>query len=193
MISGYRLRLLAAALAIAACAPIDGVPVAHDVRIDPGYRPGDLSYVAGGKDLRTEIFGNPFAMSQTDFAAAVTAAMQGANFGPRLNFTTAPGESARSGYRLRLVFNGPATGGGALLCGDEPATVPPAREAGNIRLLAAFCRGDKPLTSLAADVGGVDDAGDPAFRRFMRQVTVLLFPPQNREDRDSRCTPPGDC
>ena len=34
---------------------------------------------------------------------------------------------------------------------------------------------------------------DPAFRDFMRQVTTNLFPPQNRQEQDHNCVPPGDC
>ena len=70
----------------------------------------------------------------------------------------------------------------------------PRRRAATFRLLAAFCNGDYPLSYLSAHVSGIQDARDPAFRDFMRQVTTNLFPPQNRQEQDhNNCVPPGDC
>ncbi|MGE0164029.1 MAG: hypothetical protein AB7S71_12930 [Dongiaceae bacterium] len=177
-------------LALAGCA---GTGVIDYVRLEPGYRPQQFAYAAGGRDLRTEIQGNPFAMPQAEFDAAVTAAMQGAHFGPATNLTTTPGETARPDYRVRLLFNGPAAGSGALLCGGAPATIAPAAENGNVRLLAAFCNGADPLSYLTAHAGGIQGVQDPAFRDFMRQVTTNLFPPQNRQEQDRGCRPPGNC
>jgi hypothetical protein len=177
-------------LALAGCA---GVGVIDYVQVKPSYRPQRFAYAAGGRDLMTDIQGNPFAMLQEEFNAAVTDAMQRAHFGPATNFTTAPGETARLNYRVRLLFNGPAASTGAIVCGGEPAAIAPSPDGGNVRLLAAFCNGERPLSYLTAHVGGIQDAHDPAFRDFMRQVTINLFPPQNRLEQDRNCAPPGDC
>jgi hypothetical protein len=180
-------------LTLAACAP-SATPIAQQVRTYPSYRPQEISYVAGGGAMRTEILGNPFAMPQPAFDAAVTEAMHGANFGPVVVFSTLPDVPARNSHRVRLVFNGPATSNGYLLCAGEPSALPPMRPDGTVRVLAAFCRGSEPLSFVAADQAGLTDAADPAFTRFMRQVTVLLLPPENRDflDHDS-CRPPSDC
>jgi hypothetical protein len=132
-------------------------------------------------------------MPQEEFAAAVTDAMQRAHFGPATNFTTTPGETARLNYRVRLLFNGPMASTGAAVCAGDPAIVGPSPETGDVRLLAAFCNGERPMTYLSAHVGGIQDAHEPAFRDFMRQVTINLFPPQNRVEQDRNCVPPGDC
>lgn len=188
-----RIATAAAALGLLASAGCTTVGIIDYVQVRPGYRPQHFAYAAAGRDLKTDVEGNPFAMPQEAFAAAVTDAMQRAHFGPATTFTTTPGETARLNYRVRLLFNGPAASTGAAVCAGEPAGVAPSPEAGAVRLLAAFCNGERPLTYLSARIGGIPDAHDPAFRDFMRQVTVTLFPPQNRQDQDRGCVPPGDC
>jgi hypothetical protein len=185
---------LAATLAFAALAGCSGTPVIDYVRLEPGYRAQQFAYAAGGRDLEADVQGNPFAMPKEEFDATVTDAMQGAHFGQPTNFTTTPGDSARPGYRVRLLFNGPGASTGRIVCAGEPAIIGPSPEAGNVRLLAAFCNGPYPLSYLSAHVSGIRDAHDPAFRDFMRQVTTNLFPPQNRQEQDhDNCVPPGDC
>jgi len=186
--------ILAATPAFAALIGCSGISVIDYVHLEPGYRQQQFGYAAGGRDLMTDIQGNPFAMPKEEFDATVTAAMQGAHFGRPANFTTAPGDSARPGYRVRLLFNGPLAGSGRIVCAGEPAIVGPSPEGGNVRLLAAFCNGPYPLSYLSAHVSGIRDAHDPAFRDFMRDVTTNLFPPQNRgEQEHDNCVPPGDC
>jgi len=185
---------LAAALGMAALAGCSGTGIIDYVHLEPGYRAQQFAYAAGGRDLRADVQGNPFAMPQDEFDAAVTDSMQGAHFGEPTNFTTTPGDSARDGYRVRLLFKGPSASSGRIVCAGEPAVVGPSRESGNVRLLAAFCNGDYPLSYLSAHVSGIQDARDPAFRDFIRQVTTNLFPPQNRQEQDhNNCVPPGDC
>jgi hypothetical protein len=184
------IALVALALLLAGCGRVG---IIDYTRLEPGYRQQQFAYAAAGRDLMTEVQGNPFAMPQAAFDAAVTEAMQGAHFGPATNFTTTPGETARPGYRVRLLFNGPAASTGAIVCTGQPPGVSPSSEGGNVRLLAAFCHNQYPLSYLSARIRGVTDAQDPAFRRFMRQVTTNLFPPQNREEQEHRCIPPGAC
>jgi hypothetical protein len=183
-----------ATLALSGLGGCSGTGVIDYVHLEPGYRSQQFAYAAGGRDLAVDIQGNPFAMPKEEFDATVTAAMQGAHFGQPTNFTTSPGDSAREGYRVRLLFNGPGASSGRIVCAGEPAIIGPSPESGTVRLLAAFCGGDYPLSYLSAHVSGIQDAHDPAFRAFMRQVTTNLFPPQNRQEQDRNgCVPPGDC
>jgi hypothetical protein len=182
-----------AALGLVALTGCAATGVIEFVQVKPGYSQQQFAYAAGGRDLMTDVRGNPFAMPQEEFSAAVTDAMQRAHFGPPTRFTTTPGETARLNYRVRLLFNGPAASTGAVVCAGEPAIVGPSPQAGNVRLLAAFCNGERPMSYLSAHAGGIQDAHDPAFRDFMRQITTTLFPPQNREEQDRNCVPPGDC
>jgi hypothetical protein len=187
------MRTLAAMGLLAAVTGCAGIGVIDYIQVKPAYSPQLFAYAAGGRDLMTDIQGSPFAMPQEDFNAAVTDAMQRAHFGPATHFTTTPGETARLNYRVRLLFNGPTASTGAIVCAGEPTPIAPAPENGNVRLLAAFCNGERPLTYLTAHAAGIRDAHDPAFRDFMRQVTINLLPPQNRDAQDRNCVPPGDC
>lgn len=179
--------VLLIAATISGCA---GQGVVDYVYMDPSYSPRELNYVAGGGgNMRTKISGNPFGGDQQAFEAAVTAAMEGAHAGPALRFVTSSTEPTREPYSVRLVFNGPRHANGAILCGALPGVGPAPSSTGEIRVLAAFCRGPAALTYLAASSTGAADAADPRFRTFMRQVTYLLLPPQNPEGIDGSCVP----
>lgn len=194
--AGYRKMFMSdiavlAVLALTALGGCGGAGVIDYVRLEPGYQPQQFGYAAGGRDLKVDVQGNPFAIPQDEFAALVTNAMQGAHFGQPTNFTSSPGDSARADYRVRLLFNGAGTG--RIVCAGEPAMIDPSPNRGDVRLLAAFCHNQDPLSYLTAHVSGLQDAHDPAFRDFVRQVTSNLFPPQNYQERDRGCVPPGDC
>src|SRR3546814_18398364 len=59
----------------------EGQGVIYNRHIDATYRPSEFWTQTGGRDLRTEIYGNPFPVDQDVLVSAVTAAMQGAHFG----------------------------------------------------------------------------------------------------------------
>jgi hypothetical protein len=179
-------RILVLLPLLAACS----VPIASDHRIESRYHLQDLSYIAAGRDLKTEVLGNPFAADQTAFADTVTDHLQGVNPGPEINFTTRPADKARPPYFLRLVFNGPSASNGTALCAGAPEVAPAASPSGDVRVLGAFCRGDQPMTYVSAREGGITDMNDPKFRSLVRQVGVLLFPLRNPEDIPN-CIPPN--
>jgi hypothetical protein len=181
-------RLLLALPLLAACS--NGVPVASEHRIESRYHIQDLSYIAAGRDLKTEVIGNPFGVDQVAFGDTVANHLQGVNPGPEINFTTRPGPTARAPYFVRLVFNGPSGSGGPALCNRAPDVAPAPSPTGEVRVLGAFCRGDQPMTYVAARNGGITDMNDPAFRSLVRQVGVLLFPLRNPEDIPN-CVPPN--
>ncbi|WP_162912925.1 hypothetical protein [Rhodospirillaceae bacterium SYSU D60014] len=181
-----------ATLGLTGCA---GTPsTIHHARTDTSYRVTDLSYVAGRGDMLTEIVGNPFGSPQPEFEAAVTSYMEGSHFGPRLRFNPTRSDATVEPYRVRMIFNGPRASNGSVVCGGGPAAVEPPKGTsgaiGDVRLLAAFCRGSSPLTFLSAELEDISGADDPAFRDFIQLATARLFPPQNPELRPDRCMPP---
>lgn len=185
---------LVAVLALAGCSstPFGDAGRIHYVRVESGYSRSDFAYGAAGRDMTTEILGNPFpGVSQAVFDQAVTDAMQGAHFGQPTHFTTTPDDTARPVYRVRMLWNGPLSANGARLCESAPENAPyegggPDPD-GQTRLVAAFCRSDRPATYLVGSIGGVTSTDDPRFVSFVRQVTTQLFPP-----RDGTFEP-GDC
>lgn len=168
---------------LAGCAGAGGR--VHYAALDPSYRPTELGYAARSGRIETRIAGNPFPVPQAAFERAVTEAMAGAHFGPRVAFLSSP--AASHPYHVAMIFNGPAGASGAALCGMRHGAVPPAPEAGRVRLLAAFCRGGTALTQLSAAAEDVRGLEDPAFRRLVRQATLRLFPPDNPERRGDAC------
>lgn len=206
-IGGFRARaakrsaraVVAAGLAagLAACGP--GIS-----RVMPGpttsiYSPTEFSYAAGGRDLRTVVMGNPFGGDPASFAQRVTALMQGKHFGPRTHFTPTPGDTARSDYRVLMVFNPgeaiPATG----LCSRPAIATRPPSPPGTpqpIELQAAFCRGNTLASAATGYVDGVTGPQDGSFVSLVGGTTLALFPPDdpNRSGDDRLCGALGaDC
>ncbi len=182
-----RTAALCFCLALAGCA--GGGALVHHVTVDDAYSTQEIGYAAAGSELLVEIAGNPFAVDDAAFGAGVTEALQGAGFGPAVRFTTEAAAVTRPEYRLRLWFNGPATGSAATFCRDRPA-IAPSPGAPGIRLLAGFCRGERALTYASAETAGAAGPGDPAFRAFLRQVATLILPANQGPNDADRCVTP---
>ncbi|GIK96040.1 MAG: hypothetical protein BroJett029_02490 [Alphaproteobacteria bacterium] len=182
---------LVAALALAGCSstPFGDAGKIHYVRVESGYSRSDFAYGAAGRDMTTEILGNPFpGISQAAFDQAVTDAMQGAHFGRPTHFTTTPDDSARPVYRVRMLWNGPLSANGGRLCdGTDFEGGGGPHPDGEARLLVAFCRSDRPATYLVGSIGGVTGPDDPRFVSFVRQVTTQLFPPRDGTFEPGEC------
>jgi hypothetical protein len=186
--------LLAVTSLLVACAGL-GRGVIYNRQIDATYRPSEFWTQTAGRDLRTEIYGNPFPVDHEVLVAAVTTAMHGSHFGPETNFIETPGEHSADPYRVRLLFNALPTSGMSL-CSDTPLDVPPApahsgAKGVDVKVLAAFCASGSRITSLTAGIDGVTGPDDPAFTAFIRQVTTSLFPPNNPDQNSDRCFVPN--
>jgi len=175
-----------AASLLAGCAGTATLP--HHYVYD-GYRTSYLSYSADRGGLLTEVVGNPFDAPKTAVDEAVTETFGQRSFGPKLDFFTVPPEGYSSAYHVVVLFN-PATGAApARLCRD-PFQAQEERP-GKVGVLAAFCSGDRRVTSAGGSVSGASGPDDPAFRDLMSQVAALLFPsrPGDRSPNDNNRTP----
>ncbi len=169
---------------LAACGP--GAVTTTHFDHDTVYWPGYFHHAAVGRDLRVVIRGNPTEAPQEEFESAVIAAMQRGNRGAITNFTTRPSESARDYYRVVMLFGGDRFAGGRALCGDtDNVDLAPAGD--GVRLQAAFCIEEKPLTELQVAVNDVTSPADPRLRRMVSQAVIELFPPiDDTRDNDRR-------
>lgn len=167
-------RLMALSFLVGACA---GATIVTNVSYDKNGLPSIVQYVALDRDFRTEIHGNPSGGSKAAFDAAVIAALPGHANGLPTNFTTAPSETARDGYRLVLVFGGGRYGGARWICRDvDSGSLKPV--AGRVEVQATFCYRDETLSSLTVSYApGPSMLGDA-----MGQVSLNLFP--RVDDRD---------
>ena len=151
------------------------------VKVQPpyigSYHPGMLQYAISRGAILTEVVGNPFDAPKEEVDAAVTRSMTGATFGKMARFTTKTSPGYGSPYRVVVLLN-PALGAQAnRLCSDpgQPTAAWPDR----IRATAAFCSGDKAITSIAGSTAKVQGPRDPAFSGLIRRMTLDLFPIQD--------------
>ena len=179
--------IFAGSLALLTACSTGGVRLTHQ-ETDSAYDSGERAYAGAGRDLLVEIYGNPFDGDTAAFSGAVTDAMQGRNWGQRMNFTTTPGPEARLTYKVVLLFDPPVTLLAQRLCSEtaEVLAGKPTRGEG-INVLAAFCRGDKALTEIKGYTDSAAGPDDRVFRDLVGQVTQGLFPPNRRDDDDGKC------
>jgi hypothetical protein len=179
--------IMAAVLGITACS--------SDVRltqqeISPSYKSGEFAYAGADRDMKVVVVGNPFGGDQEAFGRAVTGYMQGNHWGPRTNFTTAPGASARNIYRVIMLFDPPKTLVGMRLCRETASALPTERTGQKIVVFAAFCRGNETMTEIKGRIREATGSEDPAFGDLIAQVTNALFPPDRRFEDDHGSCPP---
>lgn len=172
-----RLPLLLLVLTLTACETAAGTFISQKKLSTTGS--SSFSYIAGGRDLATAVFGNPFGGDDGAFARGVAATFSARNTRETTNFTTTPGPSARSSYRLVAMFNPQPTLTGIGLCrAPETAILVATRRP--ITMQLALCNGDLDLASLRGRLAGADSADDPHFQGFLAQGLVLLQQPNLR-------------
>jgi hypothetical protein len=176
--------LVAAGALLGACARES---VIYNNMISPAYRPYEYGYGAGRRDLTTIIVGNPFDVDQPAFETRlVTMLNESPTFLQPTNFTTTPGPSARRQYRAVVVFNR-AFVLATQIC-RSPDSVPVAELGATMRVTAVFCRHNGSLSQVTGELENVAGIDDPRFRRLIRQMVPLLFPPidPTRDGQENR-------
>ena len=100
------------------------------------------------------------------------------------HFTTTPGPSARLQYRAVLLFNR------QLALPDQTCRnargVPVAELGETMRLTMVFCRHGGLLSTVTGELEAVTGIDDPRFRRLIRQMVPLLFPPIDPTEDDNK-------
>lgn len=177
---------------LAGCSAISPGGVIYHTTIGVAGTNQNVTYGASGRDLRTIVIGNPTSLPQEEFAAIVRDHMQGANFGRPVHLVAADPGTRPEGYRLVLVFGSAAGVGDGTLCSEMlPAGIDPhAAPTGDVSLKAAFCTDQRPVRSLTGEAFDASDPRNPHFRRFLRDVGLALFNPQNPDDHPDRDVPP---
>ena len=165
--------------AVAACASTD--VVVSPTNFYGAYTPTVLSYSATSGGMLVQVVGNPFDASQDDLEQAVTGAMTGSHFGPPVDFVTAPPEDFRSPYRIVMVFDSAHGYTEKKLCSEGQSLQP--EKGDTVRVHAALCAADSPLTGLSGRVAEVTGPDDPRFGRLISQMTTNLLPPFNPDRR----------
>jgi hypothetical protein len=157
-------------LALAGC---EGTIISNNYQ-DNAYGPGEWR----GNDVPVLVRGTPYALPQAEIDQAVTDAMQGTTFGVPTRFISSPGGSSAA-YRVVMMFGPPAGVDGYALCASRPE--PPSgvfgtAPAGQVNVIAAFCRGDRAVTSAEGRIGTGAGPHSPEFQHGVSQFAVVLFP-----------------
>ncbi len=173
-----KLFVAAVALVVGACAS-DNVHVQSQQNRST-YSHSNFDKYHANRDTEVVIHGNPFGMKAAAFAKAVTGDMQGANPGPRTNFTTTPGKSAQKNLWVVMAFN--ARVGINELCRAKRFETRVSE--GTLSLRAAWCFDGRQDSLVTASVGTPEDVNDPRFRALIRQTVLNLFP--RHRDREFR-------
>ncbi len=172
-----RYALLPLLLLLTACTAGGGVFVSE--RRTSAAGSSSFSYIAGGRDLETAVFGNPFGGTDAAFGRHVATTFNERNSREPTNFTTTPGPSARPSYRLVVLFNPQTTVVAVQLC-RAPETVALAPTARPLVLQLALCDGDFSLASLRGRLADATGPDDPRFEEFLEQALSLLLQPSLR-------------
>lgn len=171
-----RLRPLSA-IAIAALMALPALAatprIIGDVQI--GYDPQDFDLYLRDRDAHVAIKGDPFAVGAEAFGKAVTSLMPNKRRGATTTFTTTPGPNAHASARLVFLFNMRPVGS---ICGATKFV--PDRDGAEIRLDAAWCHGDTEASYATGYLSSAAGVGDAGFRALVSEVTIELFPTQNR-------------
>lgn len=174
--------VLAGCLLIAGCSD---ATVLYNNFVHSRYHPIEFGVGAGRKDLKTVIHGDPFAMGQTDFAAATIDVLNRHQpFLQPTHFATTPGENASPNHRMVLLFNQPIVALYALCREPLPASKADTETSGTLHVAAAFCLNQGVLTSVQGKVDKVDGIEDPKFDLLLGQIVLVLFPPIDPNDDD---------
>lgn len=181
MIRGSLVSLVVLAGAAAGCA--DTGVVLSPTSFYGAYTPTVLNYSATSGGMLVEVVGNPFDVPKSDLERSITGSMSGYQYGPHVNFITTPGEGFRSPYRIVLVFDPTRGYTESKLCRDSGTIQPGTGDV--VKVHAALCAGDQPLTGVSGQVAKVTGPDDPRFRRLISQIAMNLLPPTNPDHRNN--------
>ncbi len=177
-----RSTIIVAALALSACVPptTSLIESSSSIQaIDTGIEgTREFTHFAGGKDLYTEIHGNPFSMSDAEFGTFVTGILNLRNSNTPANFTTNPGPNSDPAFRTVVVFNAAEHYSGANLCfGPHSIKTYGDPLPGRISVDMAFCDGNTELHSVR---GTMPAAIDPRSHDFQNSLALTLALAQPR-------------
>ena len=188
---GLNLKALALAgglLAMAGPAWSMGSVVLSPTSYYSGYNPTVLNYAATHGGILTEVLGNPFEVPKDDLERVIVRVMAGSHFGPAVAFVTTPPDNFLSPYRVVLLFDSKPGYTALKLCRYDAEANPPQTN-GVLRVHAALCANEKPLTAVSGYLAGESSLDDARFRRLIGQITTNLFPRRDPNQGNNRFFP----
>ena len=172
---------IAGIIAAAVLGGCSGGILINDPVFQQNYVDGDFEFATQNGELRTSVYGVPFAMNKARFDTLVTGHMKGAALGRDVAFRTKTQGRGSGAYHAVLIFN-PERGTSPYEACSAPDKVPTATGGEALALLAAFCIGDTLLSTADGLAVGVTGTSDARFRTLIRQVTLAFIPAYDHLD-----------
>ena len=143
---------------------------------DASYSIHDFNSIAGGRDLRVVVRGNPTGTSHAEFEQSVIALMNDHQPGyqSQTHFTSKPTARARESYKVVMVYGGKAVSENEACAGPDAVSADHA--GGRVYLTAVFCWRDERINSVRARVGGVTSTTDQALADMTSGSMRRMFP-----------------
>ncbi|MDH3658653.1 MAG: hypothetical protein OEU92_01280 [Alphaproteobacteria bacterium] len=162
-----------------------GAPRTYGEFVQSTYSPTEFGFGAARRDLWTQFRGDPFGLGDEAFQAGMIDIL--AHHPPKpqpTNFTTDPGDSADTDYRVVFLFDPPTSLLQTRLC-RLPLELPSGPGGAQpMQVAAAFCRYEGVLTAVRGQLDAATGLDDPAFDALIGQMVDALFPNFNPSQDD---------
>jgi hypothetical protein len=183
-----RLAFLLALAGVAAC----GAPALDtglsDYAVMPAYSAEEVQKATAERTIPIVVQGRPSHWTRTALEADVAAGMNGSSALRGVQFQAAPADSPGQRYRVVWKFAPPVE---SLppneICARAHDDYNPERLL--IEAYAAFCRGDKALSSVRGRLLAAEGQDAATLAKLVRAMTAALFPadpPSYRRSGDAR-------
>ncbi len=190
-LKGVAVYALVCLTILAACA--EGVTTISRSRVYGRFSTTEIQWAAGGgRDFKVVVRNTPAGTAPEGFERTVIDAIQGQVAFMRTNFTTTPGESANTNFRIEFFFDAPQTTNGFAVCNPDRDLPDAEPQPGRTVILGALCLRDKPLSEAFGSMVGAP-SGSPGFDRLMSQLIRALLPRRQPGRRSPSCRMPGSC
>ncbi len=155
------------------------------------YDHDQLMAFNGDKQMRLDVYGNPFEENADTVATAVSKAMYGHNDGLPIEFTASPSPETFEHNRVVVLFQPPPSAIGRTVCdGSTLASADPgAGGNSNVEALIAFCWRGAERSSLRIRMGDISSLQDPSFDTMFSRATNRLMPYKNPFSGSETCRP----
>ncbi len=140
-----------------------------------GYDRDTVNYLVSRGPIRVRTVGQAGDLTPLGTLQAVTERFRlPGEFAPA-TFTEATDEQARDGFHVTFVFNPAVNPDVRRVCGSDPGAIATRPEAGELRVVAAYCYRDEALNRVNARTPTVDPKSSE-FGAFLDSVSLALFP-----------------
>jgi len=145
----------------------------------------EVGYAFGGRDAWVKIDGNPFTIDQRRFDQTIIDIVAANWTREPANFTTTPGESANSAYKLVVVFNPTEGLDSETFCSNRRISTA-APTAQKVEAQMAFCRHSDLVNAARGFLYNLKGPGDPALQTVIGDMISTVFPRELIDRGNSR-------